>query len=145
MRKTRTNKRRRGGDSYRDMTGVCNYNVNDKNARVSTDNPYELQKIYQTCCPKSRFGFKNSKPLCKNLNNQFRMLQEARNFENKEVFEKDNLRYLRPDDEDYYKPRNAILSPDDEEFSEEFKENITTLGGRPKKTRKTRKTRKSRR
>ena len=145
MAKTKrsTVKKRRGG--YTNVS-MCEYNVNDNNVRVNSEDPRELQGIYNTCCPKSRFGFKNSKPFCKNLAGQFKMLQQAKNYENDQIFKHDNDRYLNSDDEDYYKPRNAITNPDEEEFGPEFRGSTYGLGGRKTRRRKSRsrKSRKSR-
>jgi hypothetical protein len=153
-------KRRRGGDvkspTNISNVGMCKYNVNDSNVRVNSEDPYELHEVYQTCCPKKKSLFfgskKNTSPFCKNLENQFKMLQEARQYENDEIFKKDNDRYLNDDDEDYYKPRNAITQPEGEEFGKEFKETVNSLGGKKmrktkkaKKSRKSKKTKKSRR
>ena len=63
------------------------------------------------------------------------MLQHARNYETKEVFEKDNDRYLNNDDEDYFKPRNMIMNPDQDEFRKEWKGPIESLGGKTRKSR----------
>jgi hypothetical protein len=148
VKTTRRTRKRRGGEfNYKPVQtnlGMCKYNINDPNVRISTEDPYELQRNYQTCCPKSRFGFKNSSPFCKKLANQFKMLQEAKNYETKQVFEKDNSRYMNHDeDEDYYKPRNAITHPEEEEFGPEFQGKVNELGGRkPRKSRKSRKSRK---
>jgi hypothetical protein len=151
-------KRRRGGDvksSTNNISnvGMCRYNVNDSNVHVNSEDSYELHQVYQTCCPKKKSLFfgskKNTSPFCKNLENQFKMLQEAKNYENKEIFEKDNDRYLNDDDEDYYKPRNAITHPEGEEFGSEFQGTVNEIGGKrtrkSKKTKKSKKTRKSRR
>lgn len=146
VRKIRRTRRRRGGDknqSYQKL-GTCEYNLNDVNARVNSEDAGDLKKVYDTCCPKTRFGFKNSMPFCKNLSKQYTMLQEARNYETKEIFEKNNDRYLNSEDEDYYKPRNAIMNPEGEEFGEDFQGSVTSLGGKYRKMRKSRKSRKMR-
>ena len=125
----------------------CKYNVNDTNARVNSEDPYELQGIYNKCCPKSTFGFKNPKPFCKSLAGQYKMLQEAKNFEKKQIFTYDNDRFADIENKDYYKPRNAITSPNENiekgEFSKEFQETNNKIGGKTRKTRKTRKSRKT--
>ena len=49
---------------------TCPYNINDDTTRVNSENAQELQKVYFSCCPKTRFGFKNKTPFCKNLSKQ---------------------------------------------------------------------------
>ena len=124
--------KKRGG--YEKLA-TCEYNLNDKNARVNSEDAYKLQGIYNTCCPKTRFGFKNSAPFCKNLANQFTMLQSAKNFETKQAFKNDDDRYISTEDVDYYKPRNAIISPTGEEFGDEFKGPVYEIGGKSRRYR----------
>lgn len=124
---------------------TCEYNLYDNNARVNSEDAYELQGVYNTCCPKTRLGLKNSAPFCKNLANQFKMLQGAKNYETKQVFKSDSDKYLSSEDDDYYKPRNAIISPTDEEFGDEFKGPVYEIGGKSKskKSKKSKKSNKS--
>jgi len=136
--KKRSIVKKRGGYTNLD---VCEYNIYDNNARVNSEDPRELQGIYNTCCPKTQFGLKNSKPFCKNLEGQFKMLQQANNYENKQTFKYGNDRYINSEDEDYYKPRNAIINQNEDEFGPEFQGPTYGLGGR--KTRKSRKSRKN--
>ena len=131
MPKSRKLKKRGGYNN--EMQGTCSYNVNDDTTRVNSENAQELQKVYFSCCPKTRFGFKNKAPFCKNLSKQYTMLQQARNYETKEFFEKDNDRYLNNDDEDYFKPRNMIMNEDEDEFRKEWKGPVESLGGKSRK------------
>ena len=136
-KKSRKNKKR-GGEPSDKSTNICVYNVDDATTRINSEDPYELQGIYNKCCPKTMLGLKNTKPFCKNLASQFAMLQDAKNFENEQIFKYDNERFYNISDTDYYKPRNAIINRDDNiekgEFSAEFQ------GGRKsKKIRKRRK------
>jgi hypothetical protein len=141
-------KRKRGGELSNKNVNECKYNVNDANARVNSEDPYEIQGVYNKCCPKSTFGFKNPKPFCKNLAKQYTMLQQAKNFGKKQIFTDDNDRFADIENKDYYKHRNAITNPNENiekgEFSKEFQETNNKIGGKSRKTRKTRKSRRVR-
>jgi hypothetical protein len=42
----------------------------------------ELHQRYQTCCPKTFFGYKNSSPLCKTIDTKFQQALDRENMEN---------------------------------------------------------------
>ena len=62
---TSSNKRKGGGwfttNKIADSAECNQSNLDNLNTEI------DLRKNYQKCCPKSRFGFKNSSPYCKSI------------------------------------------------------------------------------
>ena len=58
---------------------ITDSSVCDPNKLVQLKTPEEMYLTYQTCCPKSRFGYKNSSPYCKQLELNYMSAIKAKN------------------------------------------------------------------
>ena len=69
---------KRGGGWF-NTKKIVDSSVCDPNKLVQLKNPDEMYSTYQTCCPKSTFGYKNSAPYCKQLELNYTSALRARN------------------------------------------------------------------
>ena len=77
MRQKKINKKTKKGGflfSKKVVPEICtNTNLDELNTSV------DLHARYQACCPKNFLGFKNSSPLCKNLDTKFQQVIKEEN------------------------------------------------------------------
>lgn len=63
----------------------CEYNEDtfDNTSNIdSINDTTEMHQIYQKCCPKTTFGFKNSEPFCRKISDKFKNINIEKNNQN---------------------------------------------------------------
>ena len=71
-------KKRKGGGWFTTKK-IADLAECDPNKLVQIKNSDNMHSTYQTCCPKSRFGYKNSSPYCKQLKLNYMSAIKAKN------------------------------------------------------------------
>lgn len=78
IRKSNRRRHRKRGGGWFATKKVSALEICDPNKLSSIKDYNEMHTNYQTCCPKSRFGYKNSSPYCKQLDLNFQTVYKHR-------------------------------------------------------------------
>ena len=80
IRKSKRRRHRKRGGGWFATKKVSVSEICDPNKLSSITDYKEMHKNYQTCCPKSRFGYKNSSPYCKQIDLNFQTAYKHRDY-----------------------------------------------------------------
>jgi len=78
IRKSNRRRHRKRGGGWFATKKVSALEICDPNKLSSIKDYKEMQSNYMTCCPKSRFGYKNSSPYCNDLDTKFQAAYKSR-------------------------------------------------------------------